>query len=222
MKSPVAQASLVEVRKLIAEVTQTIEKIKNGKVGSLHDAASGYRHNHVERSGNGARTKGPSDEHPIGINGIAYLESNQGHNADFNLYRQTMLYNTYMSYHRPMRLGGYKFRELKNVDPATTQFSPHETEVCQDPDLRSLKPANRKIDSVRVKQEFEQADAVERLDLRALMDQRYHHPERNGIAKLNGTPAPNGAKVHIHEASAAKIVTKRWVRGRLVEVVDGE
>ncbi|KAJ8447543.1 hypothetical protein Cgig2_031156 [Carnegiea gigantea] len=148
MKSPVAKASLVQVRKLIAEVTQTIEKIENGKVGSPRDAASGYRQNQVERSGNGALTKDPSDEHPIAINGIAYLESSQGHNADFNLYRQTMLSNTYMIYHRQMRLGGYKFRELKNVDPATTQFSPHETEVCRDPDVRSLMPANRKIDSV--------------------------------------------------------------------------
>ena len=155
MKSPLAQASLVEARKLIAEATQTIEKIENGDIGSLHAAASRYPQNHVEKRGNAALTKYLREEYP---------------NSDIN----------------------------------------------------SLTHANRETDFEGAKQEFKDADAVERLDLRALMDKCYHHLEPNGVANLNGSSAANGAKVHIHEAPPAKIVSRRWVRGRLVEVVDGE
>ena len=222
MESPVAQASLIEARELIAEATQTIEKIENGKIGSLHDDASEFQQNHVEKSGNGALTKDPSEQYPTGINGIAYLEASQGHNADFNLHGLAMLDNMDMNYHLPTRLDRCKIRELENVDPATMRSGPHEKEVCRDPNVSSLKPASRETDSVRAKQEFEHGDTVEKLDLRALMGKCYHHPEPNGIAKLNGSPVPNGAEVHIHKAPAAKTVTKRWVRGRLVEVIEGE
>ncbi|KAK9734370.1 hypothetical protein RND81_04G135300 [Saponaria officinalis] len=50
---------------------------------------------------------------------------------------------------------------------------------------------------------------------------------RNGSIKLNGMSSVNGAKLQSHEEedaenSAAKRVTKKWVRGRLVEVVESE
>lgn len=222
IKSPVAQASLIEARKLIAEATQTIEKIENGDIGSLHAAVSRCHQNHVEKRGSGALTKYLREEYPIGINGIASLQSGQGQNPDFNLYSLTMLDNMDMNFHLPTMLGLYGFGDLENVSSATAQFGPHQTETNRYSDIDSLTHANRQADPGGAKQEFEDAEDMERLDLRALMDKRHHHLEPNGAAKLNGSSAPNGAKVHIHEAPAAKIITKRWVRGRLVEVVDGK
>jgi len=191
-------------------------------MSSFHDTASSYHQNHVKKSGNGALTKSPLEEYPNGINGIASLQSVQGQHPDFNLYSLTMLDNMDMNCRLPTRFGGYGFSDLGNFNPSTVEFDPLQTELSRDLDVIDLTHTNRETDSGRVKQESEHAYAVESLDLRALMEQCYHHPEPHDVAKLYQSSAPKGAKVHIHKARAAKTVAKKWVRGKLVEVIEGE
>lgn len=179
MKSPVAQASLMETRKLIAEAIQSIKTIENRELASEADVPSRHQ-NYVEKNVEGI-TEDLNHKDQKGMNGIAFLQSREVRDQDFDLYKRTMLDEMDMDYRLPTNLCGHELSKL---------------------DLESL---------------------TEKVDLRELKDQ--HHSKPNGAVRLNGMSSPNGAKLPNHQdqmAFATKTATKKWVRGRLVEVTEVE
>lgn len=166
-RSPVAQASLIETRKLIAEAIQSIESIENGEPPS-QDEASPEHQNNVENSAETLTEDAIANKNSQnGVNGIASVQSSKTKNPEFNLYNLSMLEEMDMNYRLPTSLNHY---ELPKLDLER---------LIRNPDSREL---------------------VERC-----------HTEPNGDVRLNG----------VSSHPPAKTVMKKWVRGRLVEVVEG-
>lgn len=162
LKSPVAQASLLESKKLIAEATQLIESIEMRQVTSDEDGTYPYLLSHAKVDDSESETEDTNDQEQAGeINGT----------HTFRLNQENLLLN------------------LRPSDLPTNQ-------------------------SVSVKQPQPNGTRV-------------HLPsESNGAIKLTEKhPLPNGSKVHggIEEKVSSLEsgnVTKKWVRGRLVEVTE--
>ncbi|KAJ0074746.1 hypothetical protein Patl1_33870 [Pistacia atlantica] len=180
MKSPIAQASLMETRKLIAEAVQSIESIEMGQVTSNNENG-GYSSvdsaevvSEVKEEIETQKGVLSQAEH-IKVNGTQPLPSKD---EAFNFGSFTMPDKLNGEELLPRNSNGYSLQTL------------------------NLETLIRKPDSAK----------------------QLGHLEPNGNAKFEKNPQPNGARVHSMEeetASKPDSVTKKWVRGRLVEVTEG-
>ncbi|XP_021757670.1 uncharacterized protein LOC110722692 [Chenopodium quinoa] len=111
-KSPVARASLIEARKLIAEATQSIESIKKQEPNSEDDLSLGTQ-NSVEKDEN-PFTEDNDQGHHGGVNGTdtGFTQNIDGQNPDIGVYRMPMLEEMDTNHQFPRQLGGYGFSEL--------------------------------------------------------------------------------------------------------------
>lgn len=180
-RSPVARASLIEARKLIAEAIQSIESIENQEFTSEEDLTLGPQ-NHVENVVNPLKDDDGDQGHNIGVNGsgFRFLKKTDGQNPDIG--KMPILEEMDMNHQLPRRLDGFEFSKL---------------------DIGSF---------------------IRKSEFRELIDQQ-HVRELNGAGKLNGLSSHHHIpKLQIQEEEElpAKTVTKKWVCGRLVEVVEGE
>lgn len=192
MKSPVAQASLLESKKLIAEATQLIESIEMRQLTSDEDGTYPYllspqpNYSLLEVDSESETEDTNDQEQPGEINGTHTFPFN-GESLHLNF--------------RPSDLPTF------NIEEGTTN------------------------QSVSVKQPNTSQEDREDIKLGMIPQPngtRVHHPplESNGAIKLTENhPLPNGSKVHhgIEEnasSSESVNVTKKWVRGRLVEVTE--
>lgn len=175
MKSPVAQASLMETRKLIAEAMQSMETIKNRQLKSQADISS---RNQIFVEENAEALTEDLSQDQESINGVASPQLAGGH---LNPYKLTMLEEMDVDYQLPTNLIGYELHKL------------------------GIKGVTEKMELGKVK---------------------YHRDSKpNGAVRLTGISSPNRAKLQNHHEQipvTAKAVTKKWVRGRLVEVSDRE
>ncbi|VVB00299.1 unnamed protein product [Arabis nemorensis] len=170
LKSPVAQASLLESKKLIAEATQLIESIEMRQVTSDEDGTYPYLLSHAEVDDSESETEDTNDQEQAGeINGT----------HTFRLNQESLLLNL-----RPSDLPTF------NIEEGTTN---------QSVSVKQAQPNGTKV---------------------------HLPPESNGAIKLTEKhPLPNGSEVHhgIEEKASSLEsgnVTKKWVRGRLVEVTE--
>ncbi|XP_031252513.1 uncharacterized protein LOC116110442 [Pistacia vera] len=180
MKSPIAKASLMETRKLIAEAVQSIESIEMGQVTSNNENG-GYSSvdsaevvSEVKEEIETQKGVLSQAEH-IKVNGTQPLPS-KDEAFDFG------------SFTMPDKLNGEELLP-RNSNGYSLQ-------------TLNLESLIRKPDSAK----------------------QLGHLEPNGNAKFEKNPQPNGARVHSMEeetASKPESVTKKWVRGRLVEVTEG-
>uniref|UniRef100_A0A1J3J603 Nuclease associated modular domain-containing protein n=1 Tax=Noccaea caerulescens TaxID=107243 RepID=A0A1J3J603_NOCCA len=169
MKSPVAQASLLESKKLIAEATQLIESIEMRQIASDEDEPNNSL---LEEDGESETEEDTNDQEQAGeingthtflINGESLLHLNMGSSSDL----------------------------------PTLNIEDREEDI-----KLGMIP---QLNGTRV----------------------YPAAESNGAIKVaeNHQPLPNGSKVNYGiEEKAASLesgnVTKKWVRGRLVEVTE--
>ncbi|KFK35694.1 hypothetical protein AALP_AA4G025000 [Arabis alpina] len=177
LKSPVAQASLLESKKLIAEATQLIESIEMRQVTSDEDGSSyPYLLSHDDSE---SETEDTNDQEQVGeINGTHTFLLNQ-ESLHLNL--------------RPSDLPTFNIEEgttsqsVSVKHPNTSEEDREDVKVTMIPQPNGTK--------VHIPQEY------------------------NGAIKL---PLLNGSKVHQEKATSLESgnVTKKWVRGRLVEVTE--
>ncbi|KAG2328163.1 hypothetical protein Bca4012_037198 [Brassica carinata] len=167
MTSPVAQASLLESKKLIAEATQLIESIEMKQVASDEDGTSPQPSNTLLDAVTESETEDANDqEQPGDFNGT-YTFTINGESLHLNM--------------KPSDLQTF------NIEGTTEQ-----SVSVKQPNGTRVNPT----------------------------------PESNGGIKLTGSPhLPNGCNVYHgmeekDESLESGNVTKKWVRGRLVEVTE--
>ncbi|KAK3220651.1 hypothetical protein Dsin_014621 [Dipteronia sinensis] len=179
-KSPIARASLIETRKLIAEAIQSIESIEasltsNNECEGYPSAVSAEMASQVKKEEETENRSLDQEEH-IKVNGSQTLAPSK--NEDFSFCNLTF----------PDILNG------EELVPANSNGY-------------SLPTLNWEI-------LIEQSDSAIQLD----------QPEVNGNIKCSKNPQPNGTKVHdVEEAippPKVKAVTKKWIRGKLVEMTE--
>ncbi|KAK3025128.1 hypothetical protein RJ639_043910 [Escallonia herrerae] len=189
-RSPLAQASLIETRKLIAEAIQSIESIETGLADSPED---GRRHpitsnglvNHVE-AGEEIQDLNPADR--IVINGAGAFASTQDDITDFGFSKLSL-------------------DELLNgrEEISTTSSGEHGNGLVNGKEtLPTLQLDHAIAHSTFTKQQCQL--------------------QPNG-SKGQKTVSPNRAKSQSMEEETplnSVPVTKRWVRGKLVEVTEGD
>lgn len=178
-KSPIARASLMETRKLIAEAIQSIESIETGHVtsnenGSCPSVASDELDSQVQTD-TSSIIEFQNQAGLRGTNGTPILPSEEG---DFNFKYSFHDFLSNEEKHLPNSFSG----------SVTSPFS-----------LKNM---------------------MEQSTSRTLLEQ----PEPNGNRDSGKNPLPNG--VHVQSTkeetpSESITVTKKWVRGKLVEVADG-
>ncbi|KNA04000.1 hypothetical protein SOVF_203790 [Spinacia oleracea] len=102
-RSPVARASLIEARKLIAEATQSIESIENQDPSSEYDTTTGPQ-NH----------ENPVTDDHVGVNGTGtgFVQKTDDQNPVIGAYNTPMLEEMGMNHKLPSRFGGYEFSKL--------------------------------------------------------------------------------------------------------------
>ncbi|XWS18756.1 hypothetical protein CRYUN_Cryun32bG0072200 [Craigia yunnanensis] len=184
VKSPVARASLIETRKLIAEAIQSIESIERGQVTSDEnggyisvDSAEPIIVSQVEKkmqSENGSLSQADKKE----VNGNQILSLSE--NGEFNF-------------------PDFMFLRIVNGD--------------SDEELASPNSINCSLSTLNFESLVRKSGSSKQLD----------QLETNGILKDEKNPLPNGTKVKLKDndvPSKAVAVTKKWVRGRLVEVTE--
>lgn len=165
-KSPVAQASLLESKKLIAEATQLIESIEMRQIASDEDEPNNSLleedgESETEEDTNYQEQQGEiNGTHTLPINGESLLHLNMRSSSDL----------------------------------PTLNIEDREEDI-----KHGMVP---QLNGARV----------------------YPAAESNGAIKLteNHQPLPNGSKVKSEKAASLESgnVTKKWVRGRLVEVTE--
>ncbi|KAK2654818.1 hypothetical protein Ddye_014674 [Dipteronia dyeriana] len=170
-KSPIARASLIETRKLIAEAIQSIESIETSLTSN--NECEGYPSVSAEMA---SQVKKEEDTENRKVNGSQTLAPSK--NEDFSF-------------------GSLTFPDILNGE--------------------ELVPANSSGNSLPMlnwESLIDQSDSAIQLDL----------PEANGNIKCSKNPQPNGTKVHGAEEAIpppqVKAVTKKWIRGKLVEMTE--
>ncbi|XVF27159.1 hypothetical protein REPUB_Repub14bG0082600 [Reevesia pubescens] len=182
LKSPVARASLIETRKLIAEAIQSIESIEGGQVTS--DENGGYisvdsvepviQVEKIMQSENSGLNQADQKE----VNGNQFLSLSK--NEDFNF-------------------PNFMFPRIVNCD--------------RDEELTSPSSNNYSLSTLNFESLIKKSDSSKQLN----------QLETNGIIKHEKNPLPNGTKVQLKDndlPSKAVAITKKWVRGKLVEVTE--
>lgn len=177
-RSPLAHASLMETKKLIAEAIQSIESIEAGQISSHENSrdpsfSSAVPVNHVEKEMD-AGIEGLNQADQRKVNGTKTLVSSKNDNEDFDF-------------------GKFTWQDLLNGDMEllSTSSSGYGLSPL---DLDSLIGSTKPLDQL---------------------------PNLN--VEREDNPLPNGIKLKPRkEAAPANSVTttKKWVRGRLVEVAE--
>lgn len=177
-RSPLAHASLMETKKLIAEAIQSIESIEAGQISSHENSrdpsfSSAVPVNHVEKEMD-AGIEGLNQADQRKVNGTKTLVSSKSDNEDFDF-------------------GKFTWQDLLNGDMEllSTSSSGYGLSPL---DLDSLIGSTKQLDQ---------------------------QPNLN--VEREDNPLPNGSKLKPRkEAAPANSVTttKKWVRGRLVEVAE--
>lgn len=177
-RSPLAHASLMETKKLIAEAIQSIESIEAGLISSHENSrdpsfSSAVPVNHVEKEMD-AGIEGLNQADQRKVNGTKTLVSSKSDNEDFDF-------------------GKFTWQDLLNGDMEllSTSSSGYGLSPL---DLDSLIGSTKQLDQ---------------------------QPNLN--VEREDNPLPNGSKLKPRkEAAPANSVTttKKWVRGRLVEVAE--
>lgn len=177
-RSPLAHASLMETKKLIAEAIQSIESIEAGQISSHENSrdpsfSSAVPVNHVEKEMD-AGIEGLNQADQRKVNGTKTLVSSKNDNEDFDF-------------------GKFTWQDLLNGDMEllSTSSSGYGLSPL---DLDSLIGSTKQLDQ---------------------------QPNLN--VEREDNPLPNGSKLKPRkEAAPANSVTttKKWVRGRLVEVAE--
>ncbi|XP_022714553.1 uncharacterized protein LOC111274189, partial [Durio zibethinus] len=183
VKSPVARASLIETRRLIAEAIQSIESIGRGQVTSDEnggynsvDSAEPITVNQVEKkmqSENGSLSQ--ADKKEVNGNQILSLSKNE----EFNF-------------------PNFMLPRIVNGDSN---------------ELTSSSLNNYSLSTLNFESLIKRSDSSKQLN----------QLETNGIIKHEENPIPNGTKVQLKDdymPSKAVAITKKWIRGRLVEVIE--
>ncbi|PPD86290.1 hypothetical protein GOBAR_DD16754 [Gossypium barbadense] len=164
MKSPVAQASLIETRKLIAEAIQSIESIEGGCVTSNENVGQVEKKMQSEKS-----TLSQSDQKEVNGNQFLSLRTNE----DFNFHN-------------------FMFPRIVNGD--------------SDEQLTSPGLNNYSLSTLDFQSLIKESDSPK----------QFNQLETNRII--------NGNKVELKDnnvaSKAVAAVTKKWVHGRLVEVIE--
>ena len=177
-RSPLAHASLMETKKLIAEAIQSIESIEAGQISSHEKSrdpsfSSAVPVNHVEKEMD-AGIEGLNQADQRKVNGTKTLVSSKNDNEGFDF-------------------GKFTWQDLLNGDMEllSTSSSGYGLSPL---DLDSLIGSTKQLDQ---------------------------QPNLN--VEREDNPLPNGSKLKPRkEAAPANSVTttKKWVRGRLVEVAE--
>ncbi|ESQ30035.1 hypothetical protein EUTSA_v10011340mg [Eutrema salsugineum] len=191
MKSPVAQASLLESKKLIAEATQLIESIEMRQMTSDEDGTYPYLlspqpNNSLLELDSESKTKDRNDQELL-------EEVNGTHTFPIN--GESLHLNMRSSDLPTFNIEGTTNQHVSDKQPNTSQGDGEDIKLGMIP-----QPNGTRV---------------------------HPPPESNGAIKLieNHPPLLNGSKVyHGTEEKAASLesgsVTKKWVRGRLVEVTE--
>ncbi|XP_021294302.1 uncharacterized protein LOC110424123 [Herrania umbratica] len=183
VKSPVARASLIETRKLIAEAIQSIESIESGQVTS--DENGGY--------------VSVDSAEPV-----SQVEKNmqiQSENSGLNQAEQKEVngkQNLSLSKNEEFNFPNYVFQRIVNGD---------------NDELTSPSSNNYSLSTLNFESLIKKSDSSKHVDLLVT----------NGIIKHERNPLPNGIKFKLKDGdvpSKPVIVTKKWVRGKLVEVTE--
>ncbi|XP_065867389.1 uncharacterized protein [Euphorbia lathyris] len=174
-KSPIARASLIETRKLIAEAIQLLESTDSEDITSKNDTdplASAEPVDQVQQEielSNGTATQTGSKE----ANGTKIHASSK--DEDLNLTNLSLLNGE--NGMLPSSYNGYSLPAAIHLESLMEQSS-----------------SPKKHDQV----------------------------ELNGSVTPESSPLPNGRLVKDESASKSIAATKKWVRGRLVEVTEGD
>lgn len=182
VKSPIARASLIETRKLIAEATQSIESIETGQITS--------------NNGNDGFPSVVSAE----LVSQGEKETEEKENGDVDLLEQVRVN------------GNQTLARGKDEDFNFASFT-----MPGKPNGEEILRTNSNGYSLQM------------LNLESLMVQSDYSATHLGYLEPNGAeyeknPQPNGSEVEntkVEKLSKPETVTKKWVRGRLVEVTEG-
>ncbi|KAK8664474.1 hypothetical protein V6N13_084263 [Hibiscus sabdariffa] len=177
MKSPVARASLIETRKLIAEAIQSIESIDIGEI--TPDENGGYISVDSVEPVSPMENKMQSEN--IGMNQAEQKEVNGN---------QTLS----ITKHEEFNLPSFIIPNIVNGD--------------RDDQLASPSTNNHSLST---------------LSFEAFSSKQLNQFETNNVTKHEKNPPVNGTKVPLKAdgvPSKAVAVTKKWVRGKLVEVAE--
>ncbi|XP_059638612.1 uncharacterized protein LOC132280871 isoform X2 [Cornus florida] len=207
MRSPLAQASLIETRKLIAEAIQSIESIDAEPVDYLENGthpsfASANLVNHVDKEKD-AGNEGPCQTEQIKINGNgAALESNG--NGALESRRSDMEDSDFVN---------FTLQDLLNGNDELLPTSPNG------------------YDSLYTTEELHQRGTIDygltstELDKQSSFTGKLDQLEPNGNDIHETLPPPSVAKFRSGKEETPRkstSITKKWVRGRLVEVTEEE
>uniref|UniRef100_A0A5B7ADN6 Nuclease associated modular domain-containing protein n=1 Tax=Davidia involucrata TaxID=16924 RepID=A0A5B7ADN6_DAVIN len=200
MSSPLAQASLIETRKLIAEAIQSIESIGTGQAGSYQNGrhpsfASNGLVNHVEKEKD-AGIEGLSQTHQREINSIQALESSDGI--------------------KDSNFGKFNFQDLLNGkdEQLLTRSSDH-----------GLLNGKERVYQIGVSDYGSTPSGLDRMIKQPSFTKQLGQLELNGNSRHEKKPLPNGAKFQSGKEETPPnsiTITKKWVRGKLVEVAEGD
>ncbi|XP_010542348.1 PREDICTED: uncharacterized protein LOC104815594 [Tarenaya hassleriana] len=190
MKNPVAQASLLESRKLIAEATQLIESIEDETFSS---ALPNQPTSLVELN-MGPQNRDTNKQKPEGINGAHYM---------------------------------FQFTMSKDNSCITVNGNSKNLLLSsRSSDLQPFSSEGMAKQSVHAKQLNDvEGDRAVKLGTNPHPNgTRVLPSEPNRTVGLLENPVPNGTKVQIAEEKVAPLkpgaITRKWVRGRLVEVTE--
>lgn len=199
MKSPIAQTSLMETRKLIDEAIQSIESIENGQItsyvnGEYPSTASADLVSQVQKETGVDKRDSDEGDHRE-VNGSQILSLNEIEGLDFtNLTLQGMVNGEKELSPRGSSYGLSTF----NLDDMIVQ-SASAKKLGQLEPYGNINP--------------EKSPLLNGAKVRQL--------ETNGNTKCVNDPLPNGAKLQLMEGERPLTITRKWVRGRLVEVTEG-
>lgn len=180
-KSPIAQASLIETRKLIAEAVQSIESIESGQIsspenGKYPSSTPKEMNDQAEKeTDDGMRV--PNDADQRKVNGIKTLASSKEDDSDF---------------------GKFTLQDIINGED----------------DLLPMNSSGYGLSPFSFESLIKQADSGD--EPKQVQSNRESEGENN-------LPI-NGSKVESPEEetpSKLTTVTKKWVRGKLVDVAKG-
>ncbi|KAE8722909.1 peroxisome bioproteinsis protein 2 [Hibiscus syriacus] len=179
IKSPVAQASLVETRKLIAEAIRSIESIEIGQIASNENT----RYISVDSVEPVSQVENKMQ--------IGNIRSNEAEPKEVNG-NQSLSF----SKHEEFNLPSFIFPKMVNGDS----------------DVQLASSNNHSSSTLGF-------DTLIKSD-----SSKQHNPlETNGAIEHEKNPPVNGTKVQLKDygvPSIAVAVTKKWVRGKLVEVTE--
>ncbi|XP_007024787.2 PREDICTED: uncharacterized protein LOC18596322 [Theobroma cacao] len=183
VKSPVARASLIETRKLIAEAIQSIESIERGQVTS--DENGGYISVDSAEPVSQVEKKTQIESENSGLSQAEQKEVNGKQNLS-------------LSKNEEFNFPNFMFQRIVNGD---------------NDELTSPSSNNYSLSTLNFESLIKKSDSSKHVDLL----------ETNGIIKHERNPLPNGIKVKLKDGdvpSKPVTVTRKWVRGKLVEVTE--